>query len=47
LGLGVGDSVEFAGLSLTGFNGLLQAVDGVMTSGSLYVEEYNALVIID
>jgi len=45
--LHTGATPEFAGVTITGYNGLVHATDGVLSAGSLYVAEYNALVIVD
>ena len=45
--LHTGATPEFAGATLTGYSGLVHASAGVLSAGSLYVTEYNALVITD
>jgi len=47
LGLGTGNTPEFAGATLTAFSGLVYATGGVLSAGSLYVPEYGALSILD
>jgi len=47
LGLGTGNTPQFAGLTLTGFSGLVHATDGILSAGNLYDTDYKALVIKD
>jgi len=47
LGLGSGDNVTFAGLTLTGLSGLVRASAGILSAGGMYDSDYGVLLIPD